>query len=158
QRLIPSARRALLYSVECLQPHIVLLPCRDTYDPACGCEVWPEDLDTDEWFTGRQRRVSIRQFPGTDCRLKNSYDIFVLGRSLQQRPGSRGNNTTTSTLFSLKWTGNIIVIKRGFRDYGTAVNITAPEISLINSLVQRFVIRFSERSRPANPSLSDGFR
>ncbi|KAH9854465.1 hypothetical protein C2E23DRAFT_726780, partial [Lenzites betulinus] len=137
-RVIPLARKALLYPTDSSGPRTVLLPSRDSYDPACGCNAWSVDLDTDEWFGGPQSMTSIHHFPGTDCRLKNGYDIFVLARR-ERRRRLDGVNHTVQRLFDVRWSGNVIVVKRGFRDRGCALNITPPEISLINSLVERYV-------------------
>ncbi|KAH9848479.1 hypothetical protein C2E23DRAFT_739641, partial [Lenzites betulinus] len=138
QRAIPLARRALLYPVDSLRPRMVLLPSRKDYDPACGCNAWSVDLNTDDWFSGPQTMTTLHHFPGTDCRLKNGYDVFVLGRR-ERRIKSEGTNQAVKTLFAVRWTGNIVVVKRGFRDRGCALSITSPEVSLINSLVERCV-------------------
>ncbi|KAI9058549.1 hypothetical protein FKP32DRAFT_1581860, partial [Trametes sanguinea] len=138
QRTLPVARHALLYHGELPRPQLVLLPSRFTYDPACGCAAWPEDLDTDSWFKGTHMATSIDYFPGTDCRLKNGYEIFFMGR--RDRRIQRGEtNAVLWKLFALKWPGNLIVMKRGFRDRGRTLHITKSEVSLINSLVERCV-------------------
>ncbi len=82
--------------------------------------------------------TSLHYFPGTDCHLKNGYDVFVLA-CLERSRRVDELNLTVQSLFSLRWTGNIIVVKRGFRDRGCALSITPPEVSLINSLVERCV-------------------
>ncbi|KAH9858155.1 hypothetical protein C2E23DRAFT_880808 [Lenzites betulinus] len=119
-------------------PRMLLLPSRASFDPACGSSAWSEDLDTDEWFGGPQTIASIRSFPGTNCWLKNGYDVIVLARRARRRRPAELNKTVQK-LFALPWVGNILVVKRGFRERGCALNITQPEVSLINSLIERWI-------------------
>ena len=138
QRLVPLARRAVIYEISDTRPRLLLLPPRDDWDPAGGSPVWAEDLDTDAWIATPQT-ASIDEFPATTCYLANGYNIIFQRR----RPtrGSRGAlNNTVRTLFSLDWLGNIIVIKRARRDRNQAIHITPPEISVINAVVQQCVV------------------
>ena len=140
QRLIPVARWALIYAVSDIRPRMLLLRPRDDWDPACGSAVAVEDLDTEEWMAGPTVVHSVDYLPGTACYLANGYDIIceqnLTGRS---RETDGAANETINRLFSLNWTGNVIVIKRGRFDRGRAVHITAPEISAISAILQRFV-------------------
>ncbi len=138
QRTISVARHGLLYHADYPRPRLVLLPIRPEYDPDCGCKPWPEDFNTDAWFDATPVMSSINYFPGTTCHLKNGYDIFVLPRRVRQDTVPKANKSI-DRLFSLQWPGNLVVIKRGFRECGSALHITQSEISLINSLTQRLV-------------------
>lgn len=81
---------------------------------------------------------AVDEFPGTQCHLSNGYSIIYLqNRRHRARPGVGPLNTSLRKLFCLEWPGNIVVIKRGQSDRGRAVNITTPEVSLINAVVER---------------------
>ncbi|KAI0661152.1 hypothetical protein C8Q70DRAFT_912019, partial [Cubamyces menziesii] len=134
-RLVHTAIRALIYEVNETKPHLVLLACRDDWDPACGCQPHPEDLDTDPWFARREVPCAIDYLPGTRCRLNNGYHIISVPPT--SRPHSP--NQTLRNLFSVEWAGTIVVVKRGRRHRAHAVHITPPEVSLINAVVERFV-------------------
>ncbi|KAJ3002574.1 hypothetical protein NUW54_g5778 [Trametes sanguinea] len=136
RRVLPVAKHALLYHSNLRSPRLVLLPARWTYDPACGCSAWPEDLDTDRWFEGSHVMASLDYFPGTDCRLKNGLDICFLARG-DRKSRRRESNPLLLKMFALKWPGNLLVVKRGCRDPGRALHITASEVSLINCVVER---------------------
>lgn len=83
---------------------------------------------------------AIDEFPGTQCHLANGYSIVYLrNRRHRARPGTGPLNTSLRRLFCLDWPGNIVVIKRGQSDRDRAVNITMPEVSLINVIVERLV-------------------
>ncbi|KAI9057842.1 hypothetical protein FKP32DRAFT_1582757, partial [Trametes sanguinea] len=139
QSLIPLARRGLIYETGSARPRLVLLASREDWDPACGAYASSEDLDTDVWFRDSDRlaTMSVSYFPGTECWLRNGFDIVAL------RPLGGGDsvpvNTAIRKLFSLNWHGNLLVIKRGRYDSSRAISITQPEISLINAVVQRYV-------------------
>ncbi|KAI9056621.1 hypothetical protein FKP32DRAFT_1585508, partial [Trametes sanguinea] len=137
QRLVHAAVKALVYEVEGSRPQQLLLASRDGWDPACGCAVHSADLDIDAWFLGEQKVQAINCLPGTRCRLANGYDIITLSREFR-RSGTSQPNQVVQRLFSLEWPGAIIVVKRGQRHRGGAVNITSPEVSLINSVVHRY--------------------
>lgn len=138
QRLIPLARRAVLYETSDTRPRLLLLPPRDDWDADGGSPVWAEDLDTDAWVRSPQT-ASVDELPGTTCYLANGYNIIFQRRRAAR--GSRGPlNNTVRTLFSLDWLGNIIVIKRARRDRNQAIHITPPEISVINAVVQQCVL------------------
>lgn len=150
QGLTHVAFKALVYEVGGTRPRLLLLPSRDGWDPACGCPAYPEDLDTDDWFTSNQTVSSIDHFPGTRCRLANGYDIISASgqkRGRKQPP----LNGTLHELFSVDWTGALVVVKRARRHVGRAVHITPPEVSLINVVVERYVAKFPISSRSTNP-------
>lgn len=123
---------------------MVLIPCGDGYDPASGAYPSSEDLDFDKWFCQRRMITSLCFFPGTDCYLENGYDIIAVRQS-RRRPGLQPTcsspNTTLDHLFAVPWRGNLIVVKRGRRDRTRAVNITRRELTLINTLVERWISR-----------------
>ncbi len=137
-----AVRRAVIYEVRSRRPHIVLIPSRDDWDPACGASASSDDFNTDRWFGGWQVLDSIYTFPGTDCRLGNSFDIITL------RPGAahvtQMANSSIRRLFDTKWMGNLLVVKRGRYDYNRAINITRSEVSLINALVERYVVHLHD--------------
>ena len=132
---------ALLYQVGRPRPSLVLIPCNDEYDPACGAAPSAEDLEYSKWFCQTQVVSSVDYFPGTACWLQNGYYIV----SVRQVPrGTRHPvrtcsrlNTALHELFAVPWRGNVIVFKRARRDQGSVVDITRREISLINTLVHR---------------------
>ncbi len=135
QRLVHVARYALIYPVKGSRPRRVLLPSKDGWDPACGASASTEDLELGQWFRGPQKVNSVDYFPGTRCRLGNGYDIVFAKCRKRQRPPPI--NATILSLFSIRWPGALVIIKRARRDYGRVVHITAPEISLINAITQR---------------------
>ncbi|EIW63233.1 uncharacterized protein TRAVEDRAFT_17659 [Trametes versicolor FP-101664 SS1] len=126
QRLVHTAFKALVYEVGRTRPRLLLLPSRHDWDPACGCPAYPEDLDTDDWFDNDQIVSSVDRFPGTRYRLANGYDI------ISARGQRRAAKTATLN-------GTLVVVKRASRHSGRAVNITPPEVSLINAVVERYV-------------------
>ncbi|KAH9848703.1 hypothetical protein C2E23DRAFT_739088, partial [Lenzites betulinus] len=136
QRVVHTALRVLVYEVTGTRPRLLLLPNRSDWDPACGCPVYPEDLDTDIWFSSGQACSPVNYFPGTRTRLANGYDILSLGRF--RRPRSRiSTNKTLRHLFDVEWPGALVVVKRARVHTGRAVHITPPEVSLINVVVQQ---------------------
>ncbi|KAH9854425.1 hypothetical protein C2E23DRAFT_726441, partial [Lenzites betulinus] len=139
QRLVHVARNALFYPTAGRRPQLLLLPCRDDWDPACGCPAYVEDLDTDEWMKGKQLVTSVDYFPGTRCRLINGYDIITLTKNAQRKP--RRANETLRCQFAVQWPGALMVVKRARRERGRAIHITAPEIALVNTIVERYVGR-----------------
>ncbi|KAJ3018854.1 hypothetical protein NUW54_g234 [Trametes sanguinea] len=148
--LIPLARRGLIYETGSARPRLVLLSSREDWDPACGAFASTEDLDTDVWFRDSDRFaiVPVTYFPGTECWLRNGFDIVALRPLGDSDPVPL--NTAIRRLFSMDWHGNLLVIKRGRYDSGRAISITPPEISLINAVVQRWL-----EIRSADPSSSD---
>ncbi|KAI1789222.1 hypothetical protein LXA43DRAFT_893153, partial [Ganoderma leucocontextum] len=142
QRLLPVARRALLYETSDTRPRLVLLPVEDEWDPACGAPPYAEDFDTSCWFGDTPEVVRVHEFPGTSWFLANGFDLFIPAsppsRSLEAA-GRPPINQTLQRLFSVEWRGNIIIMKRSSRD-GHAIHITRPETSLINVLLQRSVL------------------
>lgn len=141
--MVPVARRALLYHFADNTPRLVLLGTNDGWDPGCGSLPYAENFDTSDWFPLNQVISSVTCFPGTTCSLANGYDIFSLRRAVGRykasgRPGSIPANQTLRHLFSVEWPGNLLVMKRA-RHQGRAVHITAPEVSLINAVVQRYI-------------------
>ncbi|KAH9850106.1 hypothetical protein C2E23DRAFT_861597 [Lenzites betulinus] len=113
-RMVHVSRHALLFPVCSARPMLVLLPCRDDWDPACGCPAYSEDLDTDYWLEGAQSVAQVNSFPGTDCHLPNGYDIITLS-STARRTASR--NATLRRLFSIDWAGSLLVVKRAHRHW-----------------------------------------
>ncbi|OSC96201.1 hypothetical protein PYCCODRAFT_1379581, partial [Trametes coccinea BRFM310] len=142
QSLIPLARRGLIYETGSARPRLVLLSSREDWDPACGAFASAEDLDTDVWFRDSDRFaiVPVTYFPGTECWLRNGFDIVALRPLGDSDPVPL--NTAIRRLFSMDWHGNLLVIKRGRYDSSRAISITPPEISLINAVVQRCVLAF----------------
>ncbi|KAI0352252.1 hypothetical protein OH77DRAFT_1592280 [Trametes cingulata] len=138
QRLVPTARHALLFPIIDIRPQLVLLPARDEWDPACGCPAYPEDLDADDWFKGPQSVASVDSFPGTMCHLANGYDLITLSENARRMPTATANETLRR-LFSIHWPGSVLVVKRARRHRGAAVHITASEVSLISAVVQRWL-------------------
>lgn len=137
QRLVYAAVTALIYEVDGTRPRLVLLPCRDEWDPACGAPPHAEDLDTDPWYTDCQTVQSIDYLPGTRCRLANGFAIITV--SIQAgRSGMAHPNQALHRLFSVEWPGTVLVVKCARRERGRAVNITYPEVSLINSMIHRY--------------------
>ncbi|KAI9062915.1 hypothetical protein FKP32DRAFT_1572972, partial [Trametes sanguinea] len=136
QRLVSVVVKALIYEVDGSRPRQVLLTSREDWDSSCGCPVHPADLDTDAWFLGRSSVQAINFLPGTRCHLTNGYDLITLSR-VSCRSGTSQPNLVLQRLFSMEWPGAIVVVKRGQRHRGGAVNITTPEVSLINSVVHR---------------------
>ncbi|KAH9846471.1 hypothetical protein C2E23DRAFT_744019, partial [Lenzites betulinus] len=137
QSLVSTARWGVIYEVRSTRARLILLPAKEDWDPACGAYANTEDLDTDRWFQEDPIIDSVHCFPGTDCGLLNGYDILSL-----QPYGDRdtaGANNTVHRLFSMEWTGNLIVVKRGRFDPSRAVHISRSEINLINTLVHRYV-------------------
>lgn len=130
------SRYALLFPVYGAAPRLVLLPSREDWDPACGCPAFTDDLDTDMWFEGTQSVTAVESFPGTNCYLFNGYDIITLSGK-DRRSVTATPNETLRRLFSIEWSGSLLVVKRASRYRGRAVHITPPEISLISTLVER---------------------
>lgn len=139
QSLVSAVRRAVIYEVRSTRAHMVLIPARDDWDPACGASASSEDFDTDRWFGGRQVLESVHTFPGTDCRLVNSFDIITLCPDAAHVTHTA--NSSIRRLFDTEWTGNLLVVKRGRYDYSRAINITRSEVSLINAMVERYISR-----------------
>ncbi len=136
KRLLTGARYGLIYQVGARRPQPVLLPIRNDYDPACGSLPWPEDLNVDKWFGRQQRSVTLWEYPGSDTRLGNGFDIFFL--TARGRRSHYGHpNDLVQALFSVDWRGNLLVVKRGCRERGSAVSITRPEIPLIGNFVEQ---------------------
>lgn len=130
-----------MYEVRGVRPRLLLLPSRHDWDPACGCPAYPEDLDTDDWFTSGQVVSPVHHFPGTRCRLANGYDI-ISARGRKRAVKNAPLNGTLQQLFSVEWSGTLVVVKRASRHSGRAVHITSPEVSLINAVVERYAAEF----------------
>lgn len=116
------ARYALMYPVKGSRPQLVLLPSKEDWDPACGASASTEDLEVDEWFDGPQHIASIDFFPGTHCHLGNGYDLVFARKTRRGRAAPV--NETLRSLFSIRWSGALMVVKRARRDYGRVVHIT----------------------------------
>ncbi|KAI9069264.1 hypothetical protein FKP32DRAFT_1560089, partial [Trametes sanguinea] len=136
QRLVYTAVTALIYEVDGTRPRLVRLACREEWDPASGCPACPEDLDTDPWFVDPQAVQAIDYLPGTRCRLANGYAIITMSRD-SRRSGMGQPNMALQRLFSVEWPGTVMIVKRGRRHRARAVNLTPPEVSLINAVVHR---------------------
>ena len=133
--------KGVLYQVGRRQPSLILVPCDEEYDPACGASPSSEDLDFDKWFCERRIIAQLFYFLGTSCRLENGYDIIHVHQPSERRDRAQQahsrRNTTLRRLFSVDWRGNLIVVKCGSHDWDRAVYITQREVALINILVQR---------------------
>lgn len=130
-----------MYEVGGTRPRLLLLATREDWDAACGCPAYPEDLDVADWFAQGPKLSPLDYFPGTRCRLANGYDIISVDRSRRYRKNPPINNTLHQ-LFCVDWPGALVVVKRAYRHTGRAVNITPPEVSMINAVVERYVTRF----------------
>ena len=135
QRLAALARYGLLYQIGARRPQLVLLPTLPSWDPACGSGAWPEDLDIKHWIGSKQDSVTLYQYPGTERSLGNGYDIFFLPAAGRASAFVRRNDLLEA-LFHVQWNGNLLVVKRGTRKWGSAVSITRPEIHLIGNVVE----------------------
>ena len=137
--------QGVMYQVGQTRPHLVLVSSSNEWDPACGAEPTADDLILQKWFCQRVRIDHVNHFPGTTHRLANGYDIVTVRQSIttsvRMRTASSAKNSAVREMFSVKWRGNIIVLKRARRDQDQVVNITRPEVSLINALVHRCVLQ-----------------
>ena len=137
QRLATVARYGLLYQIGAPRPQLVLLPALPSWDPASGSAAWPEDLDTEHWIGSKQESVSLYQYPGTSRSLGNGYDIFFLPVETCTRASEYvPTNDLLQALFDVQWKGNLLVVKRGTRRWGSAISITRPEVPLIGTFVE----------------------
>lgn len=84
--------------------------------------------------------TSVDYFPGTRCYLANGYDIITLSRRARNMFTTPPLNQTISRMFAINWPGALLVVKRARRHRGRAIHITAPEIPLIGTLVERLVL------------------
>ncbi len=145
QRVVPEARRVLIYLPDDTRPRLVLLGTGDDWDPNCGCPPYPEDLDVAQWFPENRAVSSLERFPGTQCHLGNGYDIISLrGSGVGRHAGHESHewaraNETLHRLFSIEWMGPLIAVKRARHHSGRAINITPAEVSLINAVVEGYV-------------------
>ncbi|KAI9061998.1 hypothetical protein FKP32DRAFT_1531941, partial [Trametes sanguinea] len=137
QRLVQVARYAVIYPIDGRRPRLVLLPCTDDWDQACGCPVHTEDLDVRCWFGGKPSVDRVRRFPGTQCYLTNGFDILFSRQPEESEPHDA--NRALQESFAIDWHGSLLVVKQGRRNCGHAVHITSPEIGLVGTLVQRYV-------------------
>ena len=135
----------MLYQLGRPAPKLLLVPTDDEkwnrkdYDnkPATA------EFDVGPWMGGTYDIDRVDNFPGTRCKLKNGYDIVVLSplrKSSRTGPRAQqpGINSAVRALFGCPWRGNILVLKRGVHSMDHIVNMTQDEISLVNSLVQRY--------------------
>ena len=139
QRLIPFACWALIFEQHATSPRRVRVPPVETWDPMCGAFANTEDLNVDNWFCEGRIITSINCFPGTDCRLRNGYDIVTLQPIPRRYGGPDDVNTNIRHNFYANVIGNLMVFKRSQTDNSRVVNITSPEISLVRAMVQRYV-------------------
>ena len=143
QRDIHRALQGVIYQVGQLRPRLLLVSNDSEYDPACGAEPATPDLMVQKWFRQRCRIYRVDRFPGTNHRLANGYDIITVRQAIpgvvRMRPSSSAKNSAIRHMFSERWRGNVIVLKRARRDTDRIVNITRPEVSLVNALVHRCV-------------------
>ena len=135
--------RGLIYQVAQSRPKLFLIAHDSEWEPACGADPTPDDLKLAHWF-GRRHIVSeVNDFPGTNIPLQNSYYILAVRQpdptSPRMHTGCAGKNTAIKSTMSLRWRGNVIVLKRARRDRDRVMHITRPEIALINTLVHRYV-------------------
>ena len=79
--------------------------------------------------------MSLYQYPGTDRSLGNGYDIFFLPTKAQASEYVQRNDLIEA-LFDVQWSGNLLVVKRGTKKWGSAISITRPEIHLIGTVVE----------------------
>ena len=137
QRVVTLARYGLLYQIGARRPQLVLLPALSSWDPSCGSAAEPEDLDTEHWIGAKQESESLHRYPGTEHSLGNGYDIFFLPAGPRSSaPEYVLKNDLLQALFDVPWNGNLLVVKRGTRKWGSAISITRPEISLIGTVVE----------------------
>lgn len=129
------ARYGLLYQIGAPRPQLVLLPALPSWDPSCGSAAEPEDLDTEHWIGSEQESVSLYRYPGTDQSLGNGYDIYFL-RANARASEYVQRNDLLEALFDIQWDGNLLVVKRGTRRWGSAISITRPEMHLIGNVVE----------------------
>lgn len=128
------ARKAVIYESHSRRSRLVFLAAREDWDPACGTPLSTDDLDLSDWLGDANHRVtSMNCIPGTDCYLRNGFDIVTL------RPDGcvAQPNTTIQTMFSKEWVGNLLVVKRGCHDPSRAISVTQSEVSTIDALVDR---------------------
>ena len=124
----------MIYEIHSQRPRLVLLAAREDWDPACGALSSTEDLDMSDWLGSTNHRITpMNCIPGTDCYLRNGFDIVTLRQD--GRPSQA--NSTLQKMFSQEWFGNLLVVKRGFYDRSRAISITSSEVSTINALVER---------------------
>ncbi|KAI0324871.1 hypothetical protein GY45DRAFT_1262010, partial [Cubamyces sp. BRFM 1775] len=140
QRLVHAALKVLVYEVDGTRPRLLLLANGADWDPECGCPVYPEDLDTSQWFPSDQTETTVDYFPGTRCWLANGYSILSVPRKEDGR-GTAPINEVISRLFAIEWRGPLVVVKRARRHSLQAINITSPEVSMVNAVVERYVYR-----------------
>ncbi|KAJ8473934.1 hypothetical protein ONZ51_g7559 [Trametes cubensis] len=138
-RLIPFACWALIFEQHATSPRRVRVPPVETWDPMCGAFANTEDLNVDNWFCEGRIITSINCFPGTDCRLRNGYDIVTLQPIPRRYGGPDDVNTNIRHNFYANVIGNLMVFKRSQTDNSRVVNITSPEISLVRAMVQRWL-------------------
>ena len=132
-------RRAIIYETSSCRPCLVLLAASQDWDPACGAFISTEELDIGDWLNGGQVIASLDSFPGTNCYLRNGFDIVTLPQGTSTDDSDIQTNKTILEMFSINWSGNVLVIKRGCYDRSRAISICQAEISTINAIVQRYV-------------------
>ena len=125
-----------MFSTEASFAQLVLVVNDPEWSPSSGAGPAPENLNVKAWMPTdyEVRLIQVDRFPGTTCHLRNGYDICFLD---QKASADVPLNTCLLDLFSIKWHGNVIVFKRGVREFGTAISITAPEIALVSAFLQR---------------------
>lgn len=79
--------------------------------------------------------MSLYRYPGTDQSLGNGYDIYFL-RANARASEYVQRNDLLEALFDIQWDGNLLVVKRGTRRWGSAISITRPEMHLIGNVVE----------------------
>ena len=137
-----AVRKAVIYHVDSSTPRLVYLPTRTRKLFSTDGTLSSYDLEIDVWFPDGASTTSVVTFPGTQCPLKNGYDILVNAQPPDHlNPNGKiqqSVNRTIRSMFSLDWHGNILIIKRGCRSNKTGiVTMSRPEVSLINTLLHR---------------------
>lgn len=147
----------MIYRITAQSPQLVLLPPREEWDNACGAHASPEDLDTDDWFEKPEETTifSVDCFPGTNCYLRNGYDIIV-AQPRQDENNNAAHNQAIETEMAHFWLGNMVVVKRGCSDRARAVSISRPELSMISALVERCVFAPDSHTLWLSSLVTDG--
>ncbi|KAH9895267.1 hypothetical protein C8Q73DRAFT_790434 [Cubamyces lactineus] len=139
------ARKAVIYESHSRRSRLVFLAAREDWDPACGAPLSTDDLDMSDWLGSTNHRVTrMNRIPGTDCYLRNGFDIVTL------RPDGCDAlpNATIQTMFSKEWVGNLLVVKRGCHDPSRAISVTQSEVSTIDALVDRWLELYLDYHSP----------
>ena len=128
----------MIFEQRALYPRRVRVPPNETWDLDCGSPANTEDFNLDNWFCEDRIITSISCFPGTDCRLRNGYDIVTLQPTPERYGGPDVVNDYIRRKFSIDIIGDLMVFKRSQLDHTRVVSVTSPEIPLVCAMVQRY--------------------